>query len=116
MGNQAAYSFLFRVLAPFLALSVTLSRLWGKNKEPPALKSAEEFRGQAPAVLQWPVRARWNTESLCDLKRHSLSLQEAAPTQPARSRLTKPPAPQVSQLVLIQGETQIQTADHWCHL
>lgn len=91
MGNQAAYSLLFRVLAPFLALSVTLSRLWGKNKEPPALKSAEEFRGQAPAVLQWPVRARWNTESLCDLKRHSLSLQEAAPGPASKEHANEAP-------------------------
>ena len=64
VGTQTAYSFSSRVLAPSLTLSVTLSSLWGRNKEPLDPGDAEEFRGQAPAGL--PGR---NTESLCDLKR-----------------------------------------------
>ena len=64
MGTQTAYSFLSRILAPSLTLSVTLSSLWGRNKELPDPGDAEEFRGQAPAGLPG-----WNTEGLCDVKR-----------------------------------------------
>lgn len=80
VGTQAAYSSLSRVLAPSLTLSVTLSWLWKRNKEPPGPGGAEEFRGQAPAGLPWLVRPGRNTEGLCDPNRHPLSLPEAAPT------------------------------------
>lgn len=53
VGTQAAYSSLSGVLAPSLTLSMTLSRLWKRNKGMPGPRGAEEFRGQAPAWLQW---------------------------------------------------------------
>ena len=85
VGTQTAYSSLSRVLAPSLTLSMTLSRLWKRNKELPGPGGAEEFRGQAPEGLQWLVRPGGNIESLCDLNRHPLSVQEGAPA-PARTR------------------------------
>lgn len=62
--------FLPRVLAPFLTLSLTLSRLWGRSKEPsgPGGVGAEEFMGQAPAGLPG-----WDREGVCGLKSHRLA-------------------------------------------
>lgn len=58
--------FLPRVLAPFLTLSLTLSRLWGRSKEPsgPGGVGAEEFMGQAPAGLPG-----WDREGVCVVSR-----------------------------------------------
>lgn len=79
VGTQAAYSSLSTVLAPSLTLSVTPIRLWKRNKELPGPGGAEEFRGQAPAVLSCLVRPGGNTEGLCDLNRHPLSFKRLPP-------------------------------------